>query len=194
MGTTRRTALAAATLILLGGVAPATATVSATPAMTTAVTCGVTWGSLAKSVTDARVGDGTITNVRSGRHTCYDRLVVDVAGIPASKIGYHVRYVDTVYAPGSGKAVPLAGGARLQVDVTVPTYNSSGKATYAPRDRTKVVDVTGYDTLRQVAMAGSFEGRTTLGVGVRARLPMRVIVLDGPGTGSRLIIDVAHRW
>jgi hypothetical protein len=149
---------------------------------------------LAKSVTDARVGDGTITNVRSGRHTCYDRLVVDVAGIPASKIGYHVRYVDTVYAPGSGKAVPLSGGARLQVDVTVPTYNSSGKATYAPRDRTKVVDVTGYDTLRQVAMAGSFEGRTTLGVGVRARLPMRVMVLDGPGTGSRLIIDVAHRW
>lgn len=192
--TTRRTALAAATLILLSGVAPA-ATVAATPAMTTAAaTCGVTWGSLAKSVKDARVGDGTITNVRSGRHTCYDRLVVDVAGIPASKIGYHVRYVDTVYAPGSGKAVPLAGGARLQVDLTAPAYNSSGKATYAPRDRAKVVNVTGYDTLRQVAMAGSFEGRTTFGVGVRARLPMRVMVLDGPGTGSRLIIDVAHRW
>lgn len=192
MGTTRRRALAAATLILLGGVAPLT--VATVPAATAATSCGVTWGSLAKSATDARVGDGTITNVRSGRHTCYDRLVVDVAGIPAGKVGYHVRYVDTVYAPGSGKAVPLAGGARMQVDITVPAYNSSGKATYSPRDRAKVVDVSGYDTLRQVAMAGSFEGRTTFGVGVRARLPMRVMVLDGPGTGSRLVIDVAHRW
>lgn len=57
-----------------------------------------------------------------------------------------------------------------------------------------MVDVTGDDTLRQVAVAGSFEGRTTFGVGVRARLPMWVFVLDGPGTGSRLVIDVAHRW
>ena len=46
----------------------------------------------------------------------------------------------------------------------------------------------------QVAMVGSYEGRTTFGVGVRARLPMRVFTLDGPGTGSRLVIDVAHRW
>lgn len=30
--------------------------------------------------------------------------------------------------------------------------------------------------------------------GVRARLPFRVFVLDGPGSGSRLVVDVAHRW
>jgi len=29
---------------------------------------------------------------------------------------------------------------------------------------------------------------------VRARLPFRVFVLAGPGNGSRLVIDVAHRW
>jgi hypothetical protein len=29
---------------------------------------------------------------------------------------------------------------------------------------------------------------------VRARLPFRVFVLRGPGSGSRLVIDVAHRW
>ena len=33
-----------------------------------------------------------------------------------------------------------------------------------------------------------------LGLGVRARLPMRAFVLDGPGDGTRLVIDVAHRW
>lgn len=200
--TTRRAAVALAALVTLGGVAPATAAVPtvapatafATAFATAGVSCGVTWGSLARSVTDSRVGDGSITNVRSGRHTCFDRVVIDVAGVAASKVGYRVRYVDTVSRPGSGRAVPLAGGARVQVDVTVPTYDAQGRPTYAPRDRDNVVSVGGYDTLRQVAVAGSYEGQTTYGVGVRARLPMRVLVLDGPGTGSRLVIDVAHRW
>jgi len=44
------------------------------------------------------------------------------------------------------------------------------------------------------AYAGSFEATTTVGLGVRARLPFRVFVLAGPATGSRLVIDVAHRW
>lgn len=42
--------------------------------------------------------------------------------------------------------------------------------------------------------AGTFEGYTSLGLGVRARLPFRVFALDGPGDGSRLVVDVAHRW
>ncbi len=57
-----------------------------------------------------------------------------------------------------------------------------------------LVDTSGYRTFRQVGWGGSFEGYTTLGLGVRARLPFRVAVLPGPGTGSRLVIDVAHRW
>ncbi|MDQ1596268.1 MAG: hypothetical protein QOH40_2824, partial [Arthrobacter pascens] len=40
----------------------------------------------------------------------------------------------------------------------------------------------------------SFEGYTTLGLGVRARLPFKVFTLAGPGSGSRLVIDVAHHW
>jgi hypothetical protein len=54
--------------------------------------------------------------------------------------------------------------------------------------------VTGYRTFRQVAFLGTFEGYTTIGLGVRARLPFRVQVLAGPGAGSRLVIDVGHRW
>ena len=29
---------------------------------------------------------------------------------------------------------------------------------------------------------------------VRTRLPMRVFILNGPSTGSRVVIDVAHHW
>ena len=52
----------------------------------------------------------------------------------------------------------------------------------------------GYRTFRQVVYAGTFEGYTSVGLGVRARLPFRVLVLDGPGTSSRLVVDVAHHW
>jgi hypothetical protein len=54
--------------------------------------------------------------------------------------------------------------------------------------------VTGWQTFRQIAWAGSFEGQSTIGLGVRAKLPFRVLVLQGPGAGSRFVIDVAHRW
>jgi hypothetical protein len=33
-----------------------------------------------------------------------------------------------------------------------------------------------------------------IGLGVRARLPMRVFNLAGPGSRSRLVIDVTHHW
>jgi hypothetical protein len=45
-----------------------------------------------------------------------------------------------------------------------------------------------------VASAGSFEGVTNVGLGLRARLPFRVFTLSGPGSTTRLVIDVAHAW
>ena len=50
----------------------------------------------------------------------------------------------------------------------------------------ELIDTTHFRTFRHVAWAGSFEGMTTIGLGVRARLPFRVFLLDGPGAGSRL--------
>ena len=151
--------------------------------------CGIRWGSLPKAVGDLSVA--TVTDVRTGRHTCYDRLVVDVAGDVA---GYTVAYVPQVVQDGSGIPIPTRGGAALQITVNDPAYDANGSATYSPADPRELRDVTGYRTFRQVVWAGSFEGYTTLGLGVRARLPFRVFVLDGPGTSSRVVVDVAHRW
>ena len=55
----------------LGLVVPGTA--SAAPF------CGIAWGSLAKSAATLALGPSQdpITNIRSGRHACFDRLVVD---------------------------------------------------------------------------------------------------------------------
>lgn len=151
--------------------------------------CGITWGSLAKSADGGWVSN--ITNVRAGRHACFDRLVVDIRG---HATGYNVEYVSSVARPGSGMTVPLRGGAYLRVGVQARTYNESGPASYQPANPAELVNTNGYATFRQIALAGSFEGRTTFGLGVRARLPFRVFMLYGPGDTTRFVVDVAHRW
>jgi hypothetical protein len=162
--------------------------VVAAPAPASAAYCGITWGSLAK--TNATMVTGPITNVRSGRHTCYDRIVIDLG---KDRPGYAVRYVTNVLAEGSGDVVPLRGGAKLEVVVRAPAYNTAGHDTYHPANRRELTNVTGYRTFRQIAWAGSFEGQTTIGLGVRARLPFRVLRIDD-GATSRMIVDVAHAW
>ncbi|WP_104140612.1 hypothetical protein [Arthrobacter sp. ZGTC131] len=152
--------------------------------------CGLVWGSLAKS--NQAMSAASVTNIRSGQHHCFDRLVIDIKGKAA---GYNVRYVSKVVQDGSGLPIKLRGGAFLQVTAHSPSYDgATGKATFAPANRSEVTNVSNYKTFRQVAWAGSFEGHTTLGLGVRDRLPFKVFTLAGPGNGSKLVIDVAHHW
>jgi hypothetical protein len=106
-----------------------------------------------------------------------------------------VRYASQVLSQGQGAVIPLRGGAELDVAVTAPTYDiNTGRWTYSPANRRDLVNVAGFSTFRQIAWGGSFEGHTTIGLGVWARLPMRAFILTGPGAGSRLVIDVAHHW
>lgn len=151
--------------------------------------CGLVWGSLVKA--EPALSQAKVTNVRTGQHYCFDRLVVDLNG-PVG--GYTVHYVPQVTQDGSGLPVPLRGQAFLQVTVYAPAYDDKGNATYNPADPKELSDVAGYQTFKQVAWAGSFEGYSSLGLGVRARLPFRVFSLAGPDAGSRLVIDVAHFW
>jgi hypothetical protein len=182
-------------LLILGMIAALTAVVLPASAQAAAPYCGITWGSLPK----ASEAEDTemIYNVRAGRHACFDRLVVDVGGQDTTFGSYDVRYVPVVYEDGSGRAVPVRGEADLKIVLHAPAYDQDGNATFAPADRQEVVNVTGYSTFRQVAWAGSFEGYTTLALGVRARLPFRVFVVDGTPQSDntpRVVIDVAHRW
>jgi hypothetical protein len=175
------------TAFALPTVADSTATTATAAATTTA--CPKGWGSLPEA--SNRVSTATLRNVRTGRHACFDRLVVDLAG---PRTGYRVEYVSAVTQDGSGFVVPLRGGAKLQIIVVAPAYDDAGRPTYRPANQRELTNVAGYRTFRQVAWAGSFEGQSTIGLGVRARLPFRTFTLTGPGTGSRLVIDVAHTW
>lgn len=187
-----RTRTICATLALVGATlgtaaVPAVA-IQAAPA--TATACPTGWGSLAKTSSTATTTP--VRDIRTGRHACYDRMVVELPGAGRSGLGYSVRYVDRLYQDGSGRPIPVAGGAVLEVRVAAPAYDpETGAATYPARAGRPLpgVDLTGYRTFRDTRFAGSFEGQTQIGLGVRARLPFRVLTLE-----DRIVIDVAHNW
>lgn len=181
-----------ATLVLVG----ATLTTAAVPAVATqttatrATTCPTGWGSLPESDPDSTTTP--VRDIRTGRHACYDRMVVDLPGAARGGLGYSVQYVDRLHQDGSGRHIPVSGGAVLEVRVAAPSYApETGEPTYPARAGRTLpgVDLTGYRTFRDARFAGSFEGETQIGLGARARLPFRVLQLDG-----HLVIDVAHSW
>jgi len=146
--------------------------------------CATAWGSLPEA--GPAMTTGEIYNIRAGGHACFDRLVVDAAGNAAG--AYSVRYVPAVTEDGD--VVPLRGGAFLEVVVRAPIIPTDSFFV----SEFNLIDTSGYRTFRQVDWAGNFEGQSTVGLGVRARLPFRVMVLPGPGSYSRVVVDVAHRW
>lgn len=156
-----------------------------------AATCDVTWGSLPESAPFA--ANDPLVNVRTGRHACFDRMVLDLRdGSSASAAGYHVRYVPRFHQDGSGRPLAIRGGAILEIVVGAPSYDPDTLGfTYdaRPGGRLPGVDLDGYRTFREARFGASYEGTTQLGLGVRARLPFRVFPL-----GDRIVIDVAHSW
>lgn len=189
-----RTTVLAVALVATPMMAPAA------PASATTTSCSTVWGSLAKSGGPmGEQGLQVLINVRAGQHPCYDRVVFDLTGNDSGPVGYSVEYVPAVVNEGTGAIVPLAGRARLKVVIDQGSFDyGSQSSAYNPADPGRLVDVTGYRTLRQVAWADTFEAdtTTTIGIGVRARLPMRAFLLPSANQffGHRLVIDIAHHW
>lgn len=157
----------------------------------TAPYCGITWGSQLKSA--GNLSGAPLVDVRSGRHDCYDRVVFEFNG---AADGYEVEYSET-YTEGEGLPMSpyLAGDAVLRVQLLAPSYDAVLMEPTVPyRVGDHVANVLRYRTLRDVMFGGSYEGYSTFAIGVRARLPFRVFVLEGPGSHSRIVIDIAHQW
>jgi hypothetical protein len=119
----------------------------------------------------------TITAVRVGRNTGFDRVVFDIAGpLP----GYRVSYAQ-VFEEGSGNPVPLAGAADILVSISNTQWLSSPSPVinFSP----------GFPALRQVRSAGEFEAQASYGIGQATTAGFRVFTLTGP---NRVVIDVQH--
>jgi hypothetical protein len=125
---------------------------------------------------------GKITNIRTGRHDCCDRVVFDITS--AEDVGYRAEYVPVVRMDPSGMPLELAGDAFIQLSIDAWAGES------VPTDFGPVTD---WQSLRQINSAGSFEGITRYGIGVDHQSPFNVYRLPGTdGKSMRVVVDIAH--
>jgi hypothetical protein len=123
----------------------------------------------------------TLTDVRAGGHSGFDRVVFEFKGAVPE---HRVRYVDQLVQDGSGRPVSVAGSADLEVVFHgANAHEQDGTPTISPRRFS-----TGLTAVKEVAQIGDFEAVVTYGIGVDRKRPIKVSTLSNP---SRLVIDVS---
>jgi hypothetical protein len=157
-------ALVVASVLALGGVA------FALPPFTTAPKSSAGNGPQAQ-----------LFGVATGCRANFDRFVI--RGRLATP-GYDARYVRVVRQDGSGRPVRLRGTKRIRVLVRDARAHGAGGMSLIPSVRTPLCP-----NLRQVKLAGDFEGLVTFGLGLRQKTGFRVFRLTNP---TRIVIDVEH--
>lgn len=182
----RMVAATIATGLLVALTAASTAQAATRPQ---AAACVTNWGTQTKA--GGLMHTPALLDARAGKHTCYDRIVFEYAGLAT---GYRIGYASQVYSEGQGLALGpyTAGGALMSFSLRNPAYDSAGNTTYHHAVGDHVVNVVGFRTLRDIVYGGSFEGVTQFAVGVRAKLPFRVSKVAGPGSHTRIVVDIAH--
>ena len=128
----------------------------------------------------------TVTQIRTGLHDGFDRVVFEVDGTGAP--GWDVRYVDEAAGQGSGNSIPVNGDAILQVTITGVGYpTETGIEEY---DGSAPLPGAGTEAVTEVVWDSTFEGTSVAFVGVIEELPFRVYLLENP---ARVVLEVVHR-
>lgn len=127
----------------------------------------------------------TVTEIRTGRHGGYDRVVFEVDGTGTP--GWDVRYVEEAAGQGSGMAIPVEGDAILQVTITGVGYpTETGVEEY---DGSDPLPGEGTEVVTEVVWDSTFEGTSVVFVGLIQEAPFRVYLLEDP---ARVVLDVVH--
>jgi hypothetical protein len=126
----------------------------------------------------------TLTDVRTGRHKNFDRIVLEFSG--SAVPGYHIEYVDKPARQcGSGDPVLVTGDASLLIQVMpANAHNDQGEATVADRERKLSLPV-----MKEAKLICDFEADVQWLVGVAKPNKYRVLELLNP---SRLVVDIKH--
>ena len=126
----------------------------------------------------------TLTNIRTGLNTGYDRVVLDMSG-PQPGVSY--RLTDELIADGSGDIVWLTGEFFVEVVATpAAAHDLAGNPTYTGSQKFRTRNLR---NVMAVAVTGDFEAHLTIGLGLRAQTWVRVSTLTAP---TRVVIDVGH--
>jgi hypothetical protein len=128
-------------------------------------------------------GTGHLAAVRLHREDGYDRLVLEFADhVPGYTVGYRPL---PARMDASGAEIPLPGASAL-VQVALTPATASGWGGGAPTYFGPSTVTADTATMTEAKAAGDFEAVLTWVAGLRAKVPFRVLVLDGP---PRLVVD-----
>ncbi len=124
----------------------------------------------------------TLVAIRAAHHPeatpRYDRSVFEFSG-PVPLI--EVQYVNQLIEDRSGRPIPIAGNALLQLTMRpAQAHNDQGQPTAPLRVGFPLPNV------KEVARAGDFEAVLTYGIGLAHKSEIRVITLTNP---SRVVTD-----
>lgn len=124
----------------------------------------------------------TVTGLRLGTHTGYDRVVVDLAGTGTP--GWHLEPVASAVEDPTGDVVDLGGEGVLAVYVTGLGYPfETGQTELGVGTRTP-----GGTVVTGAEFTGTFEGQTQVFLGLTdPDAPYRAFLLQDP---LRLVVDV----
>jgi len=126
-----------------------------------------------------------LTNIRTGRHTTYDRVVLDFRGpVPSS---FRDQWVRQLTADPSGKPISLPGNRFLSVSMqNASAVDLSGRPTYTGRRTFRTFALR---NIEAVTITGDFEHVLSIGIGARHTSWVRVFTLTAP---SRLVVDIGR--
>lgn len=131
---------------------------------------------------DGDAAGHVVTQIRTGEHDGYDRVVYELTGGEGSP-GYRVGYVDQAVEDPSGQVRAVDGDAILQVWLVGTTYPVDG----GPQEHRGDLHPD-HDAVEHVVRPLTFEGMTQSFIGVDDRpRPFRVTVLQDP---ARVVVDV----
>ena len=119
-----------------------------------------------------------VVKVATGHHPGFDRVTFTFANgaLPRERSW---TYVPRLIADPSGKVIPVEGHAIIRVRFFSAFTEVS--AAQAPR----------LPEVRQVKLAGNFEGVVSYGIGVTQREPVTMHILAGPSAGlNRIYFDI----
>lgn len=129
-------------------------------------------------------GAAILNDVRSARHSNYDRVVFEFDGTELPN--YKIEYIDRpVRACGSGDVVPFAGDAWLSVRFSgANAHTDAGEATVKDRVRSPNLPL-----VKDLKLICDFEAEVEWVMGVSSPNKYRVLELKGP---TRLVVDIRH--
>ncbi len=125
------------------------------------------------------------SDIRTGAHACFERVVIELTDGPGEMPGVRVEYVDDpVLLSPSDQTVDIEGDATLVISVAAWMPSMEGDGYAGPTDF-RPVNVTHIEQVRQIE---NFEGMTAWAIGLDRARDFEVTLLDNP---ARIVVDIA---